>query len=152
MSFFLFQLQLVVAIFPEARDDRYAAIKTLCTVQYALPSQMMNVKTISNPVKLRSVVGKMARQINCKMGGELWSVTIPTKTLMVCGVDVYYDRTKCGKCVVGFVASVNPGLTRWYSRAKYQEPGGELVDTIEICFLESLRKYHEVYRLYRYIR
>jgi aubergine-like protein len=134
----------VVAIFPTSRDDRYAAVKTLCTAQYAIPSQMMNSKTISNPSKLRSVVQKIALQINCKMGGELWAVSIPTKTLMVCGVDVYHDPTKRGQSVVGFVASVNPGLTRWFSRAKYQGPGVELVDTLKMCFIESLKKYYEV--------
>lgn len=134
----------MVAIFPTSRDDRYAAVKTLCTAQYAIPSQMMNSKTISNPSKLRSIVQKIALQINCKMGGELWAVSIPTKTLMVCGVDVYHDPTKRGQSVVGFVASVNPGLTRWFSRAKYQGPGVELVDTLKICFLESLKKYYEV--------
>lgn len=78
------------------------------------------------------------------MGGELWAVSIPTKTLMVCGVDVYHDPTKRGQSVVGFIASVNPGLTRWFSRAKCQGPGVELVDSLKICFLESLKKYYEV--------
>ncbi|KAK4035484.1 hypothetical protein OUZ56_027572 [Daphnia magna] len=137
-------LQLVVAIFPTSRDDRYAAVKTLCTAQFAVPSQMINSKTVSNPTKLRSIVQKIALQINCKMGGELWAVSIPTKTLMVCGVDVYHDPTKRGQSVVGFIASVNPGLTRWFSRAKCQGPGVELVDSLKICFLESLKKYYEI--------
>lgn len=135
---------MVVAIFPTSRDDRYAAVKTLCTAQTAIPSQMMNARTISNPGKLRSVVQKIALQINCKMGGELWAVNIPTKTLMVIGVDVYHDPTRRGQSVVGFVASVNPSLTRWYSRARYQLPGVELVDTLKICMIECLKKYHEV--------
>lgn len=134
----------MVAIFPTARDDRYAAVKTLCTAQSAIPSQMMNSKTISNPGKLRSVVQKIVLQINCKMGGELWAVNIPTKTLMVCGVDVYHDPTRRGQSVVGFVASINPALTRWYSRARYQLPGVEIVDTLKMCMLESLKKYYEV--------
>ena len=134
----------MVAIFPTARDDRYAAVKTLCTAQSAIPSQMMNSKTISNPGKLRSVVQKIVLQINCKMGGELWAVNIPTKTLMVCGVDVYHDPTRRGQSVVGFVASINPALTRWYSRARYQQPGVEIVDTLKMCMLESLKKYYEV--------
>ncbi len=104
----------------------------------------MNSKTISNPNKLRAIVQKIALQINCKMGGELWAVSIPTKTMMVCGVDVYHDPTRRGQSVVGFVASINPGLTRWYSRAKYQMPGCELTDTLKLCFIESLKKYYEV--------
>ena len=139
-----------MAIFPTSRDDRYAAVKTLLTAQAAVPSQMINARTISQATKLRSVTQKIALQINCKMGGELWAVNIPTKTMMVCGVDVYHDPTRRGQSVVGFVASVNPAMTRWYSRAKNQVPGIELVDTLKICLMESLQKYHEVSGNYFY--
>lgn len=133
-----------MCIFPTSRDDRYSAVKTLCSAQSAVPSQMINAKTIANPSKLRSVVQKIALQINCKMGGALWAVHIPTTTMMVCGMDVYHDPTRRGQSVVGFVASIDPEMTRWYSRAKYQMPGVELVDTLKMCLIESLKKYFEV--------
>ena len=133
-----------MAIFPTSRDDRYAAVKTLLTAQAAVPSQMINARTISQATKLRSVTQKIALQINCKMGGELWAVNIPTKTMMVCGVDVYHDPTRRGQSVVGFVASVNPGMTRWYSRAKYQITETELSQNLRICLVECLHKYYEV--------
>ena len=104
----------------------------------------MNLRTISNTAKLRSVVQKIALQINCKLGGELWAVHIPSKTMMVCGMDVYHDPTRKGQSVVGFVASVNASMTRWYSRAKYQSAGQELVDTVKVCMIECLKKYYEV--------
>ncbi len=140
----ILQLQLVVCVFPAMRADRYSAVKTLCTAQFAVPSQCINSKTISQPQKLRSVVQKIALQINCKNGGELWAVNIPTKTMMVCGIDVYHDPGRRGPSVVGFVASTNATMTRWYSRAKFQEQGVEMVDTIKICLIESLKKYYEV--------
>lgn len=143
-AFFVQQLQLVACVFPTSRDDRYSAVKTLCTAQSAVPSQMMNLKTISNAAKLRSVTQKIALQINCKLGGELWAVHIPTKTLMVIGMDVYHDPTRKGHSVVGFVASVNASITRWYSRSKYQSAGQELVDTLKVCLIECLKKYYEV--------
>lgn len=77
-----FKLQLAVVIFPTIRDDRYSAVKSLCTANHPIPSQMINCRTISNPGKLRSIVQKIALQINCKMGGELWAVHIPTKTMV----------------------------------------------------------------------
>ncbi len=138
------QLELAVVLFPTMRDDRYSAVKTLCTAQTAIPSQMINCRTISNAAKLRSVVQKIALQINCKMGGELWAVHIPTKTMMVCGVDVYHDPSRRGQSVVGFLASINPAMTRWYSRSKCQKPGQELVDTFQTCFIECLMKYFQV--------
>lgn len=137
------ELQLVTCIFPTSRDDRYNAVKTLCTAQLAVPSQMINSMTLSKPARLRSVTQKIALQINCKLGGELWAVNIPLQTLMVCGVDVYHDPTRRGQSVVGFVASINPAITRWYSRSKYQSPGQELVATLKLCLLECLKKYQD---------
>jgi len=49
----------------------------LCCVQKAIPSQVIIAKTISKPPKLRSVTEKIALQINCKLGGALWTVTMP---------------------------------------------------------------------------
>ncbi len=89
------QLQLVVAIFPTSRDDRYAAFKKFCCIERPIPSQVtldptrlyrseqllclqvINARTISQQQKLRSVTQKIALQINCKLGGELWAVEIP---------------------------------------------------------------------------
>merc|ERR1712200_204416 len=83
-------LQLVVIIVPMQREDRYAAIKKLCNSELPIPSQVVCSKTISNEKKVNSVVQKVALQINCKLGGELWGVKIPLKHLMVIGVDVYH--------------------------------------------------------------
>ena len=77
-DFAVFQCQLVVTVFPSSRDDRYNAIKKLCCVDYPVPSQVIIAKTIGVQQKLRSVTQKIALQVNCKLGGELWSVKIPT--------------------------------------------------------------------------
>ena len=70
---------MVCCVFPTARDDRYNAVKTLLCAQYPIPSQMINAKTIGHPGKLRSVVQKIALQMNCKLGGEAWSVKVNQK-------------------------------------------------------------------------
>uniref|UniRef100_A0A2C9L950 Uncharacterized protein n=1 Tax=Biomphalaria glabrata TaxID=6526 RepID=A0A2C9L950_BIOGL len=71
------KVQLVVVVNPTNREDRYSAIKKVCCVEAPVPSQVIISKTIAKPDKLRSVVQKIALQINCKLGGELWSVPIP---------------------------------------------------------------------------
>lgn len=43
----------------------------------APPFQAINVRTISQPQKLRSIAQKILLQINCKLGGELWTVNVP---------------------------------------------------------------------------
>ncbi|XP_071808284.1 piwi-like protein 1 [Asterias amurensis] len=138
------ELQLVVVIFPTSRDDRYNAVKKLCCVEKAIPSQVIISRTISQQQKLRSVTQKIALQINCKLGGELWSLEIPVKHLMVVGIDVYHDAARGGKSIGAFVASTNGLLTRWYSRVCFQTANQELIDGLKICLVAAIRKYHEV--------
>ncbi|KAL1438066.1 hypothetical protein MTO96_010408 [Rhipicephalus appendiculatus] len=70
-------VQVIVIIFPTSRDDRYSAVKRLCCVDMPVPSQVIISNTIGQQQKLRSVTQKVALQINCKLGGELWAVDIP---------------------------------------------------------------------------
>ncbi|KAK3727509.1 hypothetical protein QZH41_018372 [Actinostola sp. cb2023] len=138
------RVQVVVIIFPTSRDDRYAAVKKLCCVESPVPSQVINARTISQQNKLRSVTQKIALQINVKLGGTLWGVDIPSKSLMVVGIDVYHDAARGGRSVGGVVCSINQSLTRWYSRVCFQSPGQELMDGLKMALTASLKKYHEV--------
>ncbi|KAM4577681.1 LOW QUALITY PROTEIN: piwi-like protein 2 [Odontesthes bonariensis] len=138
-------LQLVVCIMVGKRDDLYSAIKKLCCVKSPVPSQVsINVRTISQQQKLRSIAQKILLQVNSKLGGELWTVNVPLKNLMVIGVDVHHDTSKSHQSVMGFVASVNSSLTRWYSRVTFQAPNEELINGFIVCLLAALQKYYEV--------
>lgn len=35
------------------------------------------MRTISNQAKLKSIAQKILLQVNCKLGGELWTVSVP---------------------------------------------------------------------------
>ncbi|KAL0126989.1 hypothetical protein PUN28_005374 [Cardiocondyla obscurior] len=70
-------VEMIVIVFPTNRTDRYSAVKKLCCVQSAVASQVIIAKTISKPPKLKSVTEKIALQINCKLGGALWTLTMP---------------------------------------------------------------------------
>ncbi|XP_041642825.1 piwi-like protein 2 isoform X2 [Cheilinus undulatus] len=137
-------MQLVVCIMVGNRDDLYSAIKKLCCVKSPIPSQAINVRTISQQQKLKSVAQKILLQMNSKLGGELWTVNVPLKQLMVVGVDVHHDTSKAHQSVMGFVASVNSSLTRWYSRVTFQTPTEELINGFRVCLLAALQKYYEV--------
>ncbi|XP_041827468.1 piwi-like protein 2 [Melanotaenia boesemani] len=138
------KLQLVVCIMVGNREDLYSAIKKLCCVKSPVPSQAINVRTISQQQKLRSIAQKILLQMNSKLGGELWTVNVPLKNLMVVGVDVHHDTSKVHQSVMGFVASVNSSLTRWYSRVTFQTPNEELISGFRVCLLAALQKYYEV--------
>jgi len=139
-------IQLVVAIMPTPRDDRYSAVKKLCCVEKPVASQVINFKTISNEKKVSSVVQKVALQINCKLGGELWGCSIPPKigSIMVLGVDVYHDPSRRGSSIAGVVSSTNMTMSRWYSTTCFQQPGQELIDSLKIAFIKALKKFYEV--------
>ncbi|XP_068230350.1 protein argonaute-3 [Palaemon carinicauda] len=141
-QFYHDKLQIAVIIFTTPREDRYSAVKRLACLELKLPTQCINSRTISQDTKLRSVTQKIALQINCKLGGELWALKIPMTGLMVCGIDVYHDPSRRGASVVGFVASMNNTLTRWFSNTSFQHPGDEIVHGLKIALLEALRRYH----------
>jgi aubergine-like protein len=85
------------------------------------------------------IATKIAMQINCKMGGELWRVDIPPQKMMVIGIDCYHDSSTKGRSVGGFVATMNDDLTRYYCRCTFQHSGQELCDGLEVCMQAALK-------------
>ena len=74
---------MVVCVVPTNRKDRYDAIKKFCCVDHAVPSQVVVTKTISKQQMVMSVCTKIAIQLNCKLGGEVWAVEIPVSNTPV---------------------------------------------------------------------
>ncbi|XP_018355281.1 PREDICTED: protein argonaute-3 [Trachymyrmex septentrionalis] len=138
-------LELLVIIFPTNRTDRYSAIKKLCCVQKAIPSQVILSKTISKSNKLKSITEKIALQINCKLGGALWTLAVPLKNCMICGIDVYHAGVGGGsrKSVAGFIASLDTQLTKWHSRICMQASKQELVDMLQVCLTSAINAFHK---------
>ncbi|KAM4808124.1 piwi-like protein 1 [Rhinophrynus dorsalis] len=134
--------QMVVCLLSSNRKDRYDAIKKYLCVDCPIPSQCVLAKTLSKPQTVFSVASKIALQMNCKMGGELWSVEIPLKDLMVVGIDCYHDSTSGRRSIGGFVASLNQGMTRWFSRCVLQDPKQEIVDGLKVCMQAALKAWY----------
>uniref|UniRef100_A0AAY4B2B8 Piwi-like protein 1 n=1 Tax=Denticeps clupeoides TaxID=299321 RepID=A0AAY4B2B8_9TELE len=104
--------QMVVVILPSNRKDKYDCVKKYLCVDCPTPSQCVLSRTLSRPQALMTVATKIALQMNCKMGGELWSIDIPLKQLMIVGIDCYHD-TAAGKRSIGaLVSSLNQGMSR----------------------------------------
>jgi aubergine-like protein len=136
--------QLVMCILPSNRKDRYDAIKKVCCIQHPVPSQVVLGRTLSKQKMLMSVATKIAIQLNCKLGGEIWAVEIPMKGLMVVGMDTYHDSAKKGRSVGAFIATMNKHLTRYYSRCTFQHNMQELTDGLKVCMAASLQQYHQL--------
>ncbi|XP_060081293.1 piwi-like protein 1 [Ylistrum balloti] len=137
------ETQLVLCILPTNRKDRYDAIKKACCVDHPVPSQCVVARTLAKKQMLMSVATKIAIQLNCKLGGEVWRLDIPLKNLMVIGIDTYHDSASKGRSVGGVVCSINRTITRFYSRCTFQHTAQELNDGLKICVRDALKKYHE---------
>lgn len=136
------ETQMVVAVFPTLRADRYNAFKKLTCVECPVPSQGLLFNTINDPKKMTSVALNVALQMNVKMGGELWAVSVPLKKFMVVGVDAYHCGKQRSKSVYGMCCSMNHACTRYYSRAMFQESEGqEFGHRVQSIMTDMLKHY-----------
>lgn len=134
-------IQMVVLICPTSRDDRYAAIKKICCSENPVASQVINARTLANQQKNRNIVQKILMQMNCKLGGSLWTIRIPFPNVMICGTDTYHSAVKTSNSVAAFVASLNKSYTKWYSKATIQSGREELGHGITISMEGALKTY-----------
>ncbi|XP_050528911.1 piwi-like protein Ago3 [Daktulosphaira vitifoliae] len=135
-------MQLIVIIFPNQREDRYNAVKKICCAELGIPSQVIVSRTLFRPEKLLSITQKIALQLNCKLGGSCWAVEIPLKSTMIVGIDVYHEKGKQVSSVVGFVASLDKHFTQWTSVAAMQKSTHqELVKSIQDSFHKVIQRW-----------
>ncbi|XP_078258850.1 piwi-like protein 4 [Rhinoraja longicauda] len=134
--------QLVLYILSSSQKDKYDSVKKFLCVEKPTPSQCVVANTL-NRANIMSIVTKIALQMACKIGGELWMVEIPFKSLMVIGIDINQDALRKGT-FVGFVASINCTVTKWFSRCIFQPHGAEAADCLKICMKGALRKWLEI--------
>ena len=78
------QTQMVVVLVTSKRADRYSAIKRVCCIDKPVPSQVVTTTIIDNEKRKMSVITKVAIQMNCKLGGELWRLQIPVRNFSNC--------------------------------------------------------------------
>ncbi|XP_075745432.1 piwi-like protein 1 [Rhipicephalus microplus] len=137
------ETEMLMAVFPNNRKDRYDSLKKVACVDMGLHTQVMLGRTISNKKNLKSVATKVAIQMNCKLGGEAWAVEIPLQGVMCIGYDTYHDCRQKGLSAGGFVASLNKSLTRWYSRVGFHQTHQELGSALKTHLALSMKQYQE---------
>ncbi|XP_056448599.1 piwi-like protein 1 [Gadus chalcogrammus] len=135
------QTQMVVVVLPSNRKDKYDSVKKYLCVDCPTPSQCVVGRTLSRPAALMTVATKIALQMACKMGGELWSVEIPLKQLMIVGIDCYHDIVAGRRSIGALVASLNHGMSRWFSRCVLQDKGQEIMDGLKMAIVGALKEY-----------
>lgn len=140
------ELQLVLCVLSSNQKDTYDAVKKFLSLERPVPSQCVLARTLSRQGMMMSVATKIVMQVACKIGGELWAVEIPLDSLMVIGIDVSKDALSKETSVVGFVASTNASITKWYSHCILQRAGTSTVDCLKVCMLGALNQWQKYNR------
>ncbi|XP_064631456.1 piwi-like protein 1 [Lineus longissimus] len=135
------RLVIIVCIVPSNQTDRYDAIKKICCIHHPVNSQVIVSRTLSKPQQLMSVCTKIALQMNCKIGGIGWTLTVPLPRTMICGMDTYHKRGS--RSVGAFVASVNRTFTKYHSRSAFFNESQELHDNLRTMMTASIKKFLE---------
>ncbi|KAL2806945.1 piwi-like protein 4 [Daubentonia madagascariensis] len=135
-------IQLVMCILPSNQKNYYDSIKKYLSSDCPVPSQCVLARTLNKQGMMMSIATKIAMQMTCKLGGELWAVEIPLKSLMVVGIDVCKDALS-KEVVIGCVASVNPRITRWFSRCILQRTVTDVADCLKVFMTGALNKWYK---------
>ena len=76
-----------------------------------------------------SIASNVLKQINSKIGGDLYNIKFPEKMdsmkTMLIGIDVCHAG---GNSIVGFAASINKEMSQYYSDFVVQKKGQEVID------------------------
>lgn len=134
--------ELVLCVVPNNRSDRYSAIKKKCIVDRHTPSQVFLEKNLTNK-NVRTIATKVAIQMNCKLGGSPWSIDLPDVDLMVVGFDVCHDTSNKTRDYGAMVASLDSGLTRYYSVTSAHNVGQELSNKFATNLDSALMAYRK---------
>ncbi|XP_068412097.1 piwi-like protein 4 [Eschrichtius robustus] len=137
------EVQLVMCILPSNQKSYYDSIKKYLSSDCPVPSQCVLAQTLNKQGMMMSIATKIALQMTCKLGGELWAVEIPLKSLMVVGIDVCKDAFSQGMVVVGFVANINPRVTRWFSRCVLQRTSADVADCLKVFMTGALNRWYK---------
>ncbi|XP_022818139.1 piwi-like protein Siwi [Spodoptera litura] len=134
---------MILVVLARKVTDRYEAIKKKCTVDRAVPTQVVCARNMTANSAM-SIATKVAIQINCKLGGAPWRVDIPLQSILVIGYDVCHDTRSKEKSFGGFVASLDRYLTRYFSAVNSHTSGEELSSHMSFNVGSALKKFREV--------
>jgi len=137
------QCSFIACILPTNARPRYIAIKSEAN-KCGVLTQCVFLRNLTKGDKhLNNVCTKVAQQINSKLGGNLWRVTIPfdRSRFMVCGIDISHNKKAAKPSVFAFTASMNKTATQYWTKVKFDPKGQELQSKLRPCMVEALKRF-----------
>lgn len=151
-------VKIVVLLVPN--ENLYQDAKKVC-YKHGCVSQCIKKHTYNSmrdEKKARNIGCNILKQINSKLGGDLFYLKFPEEVtkrkVMLLGIDVCHSGNVSN---VGFCASVNKEMSQYYSQRLIQQRNQEIVDSnlkealknaLE-AFAENNKTYPEHFILYR---
>ena len=136
--------QLIMFLMPTDRAELYGHVKHFICKTLGVPSQFALERTVKNEKRLMSVATKIGIQVNCKLGGVPWSISIPFKDAMVIGYDAYHDSKSKGDSFGATISSYNSTFTQYFGQASRHRSFAELSDSFLSKARNALDKYKQV--------
>jgi hypothetical protein len=140
LSEYKMNYQFILVLLTDNRKQ-YKYIKKLLDTKKGLISQCVcaNHKKVTNITCVSNIV----RQINAKLGGDLYSIELPEEipeNTMFVGIDVCHHEGKKGS-VVGFYSNAYTNLARCYCDTVVQKHGQEIVSILTSLYANAFKTY-----------
>ena len=137
-------LDVIICIAPGRKGSSpiYENLKYFLQTEINIPSQVILAETIKKNFKsLRNIMKNVMIQICAKIGDIPWGfkeLPLMNEPTMIIGMDVWHRVGKHKKSVLGFVASLDKYVGKYYSASVSQGEKQEIAFSIEKLFQEAI--------------
>jgi aubergine len=141
------KLDIVICIAPGRKGNSpiYEGLKYYLQTECPVPSQVILQETISKNFKsLRNIIKNVMIQISAKIGDTPWGfkkLPLMNEPTMLIGIDVCHRVGKNKKSVLGFVASLDKYVGKYYTGSVSQGEKQEIAFSIEKLFQEAIQAF-----------
>jgi aubergine-like protein len=140
-------LDVIICIAPGRKGSSpiYEGLKYYLQTECPIPSQVILGETIKKNFKsLRNIMKNVMIQICAKLGDIPWgykSLPLMDQPTMIIGMDVCHRVGKNKKSVLGFVASLDKYVGKYYSSSVSQGEKQEIAFSIEKLFVQAIKEF-----------
>lgn len=138
-------LLLVIISGPKQNNRTYNEVKQLTLSEIQIPTQIVNVQTISKGKNLRSIINRILMQINWKVGGAPWGISdIPyDEPMMIMGLSIWKKNQKSQHSILCCTSTVNRRLNQYITICK-EVKGDDSYDRIKEWIDESIKNFGKI--------
>ncbi|XP_055386002.1 protein piwi-like [Condylostylus longicornis] len=134
---------LIMCLVPNKNVERYSTIKKKCCVERAIATQVVMQGTVSSSKRnVMSIISKIVIQMNAKLGGAPWMISLPMKGLMVIGYDICKSSRDKSKTYAALVATMDQKVkARYFSTVAQTHSSDNLSNELNLAVSKAIHEY-----------